>query len=42
MEKNEGITAVSRARVTALRTNNLVIVAARKPWVYVVWHPALD
>ncbi|NER01616.1 MAG: HNH endonuclease [Okeania sp. SIO3C4] len=40
--KIEGITAVGRATVTALRTNNPVIVAARKRWVAVGWHPPLD
>lgn len=38
----EGITAVGRATVTALRGNNPVIVAARRRWVAVAWHPPVD
>lgn len=38
----EGITAVGRATVTALRTNNPVIVATRRRWVAVGWHPPVD
>ncbi len=38
----EGITAVGRATVTALRANTPVIVATRKRWVAVGWHPPVD
>ena len=38
----EGITAIGRATVTALRTNNSVIVATRRRWVAVGWHPPVD
>ena len=34
-----GITPVGRATVVALRLNNAVIVAARRRWVAVGWHP---
>lgn len=34
-----GLTAVGRATVVALRINNEVIVAARRRWVSVGWHP---
>ncbi|NET45513.1 HNH endonuclease [Okeania sp. SIO2B3] len=40
--KMEGITAVGRATIIALRTNNPVIVAVRKRWVAFGWHPPLD
>lgn len=38
----EGITAVGRATIVALRMNNAVIVAARARWVLVGWHPPVD
>jgi len=34
-----GITAIGRATIVALRINNPVIVAARRRWVSVGWHP---
>ena len=34
-----GLTAVGRATVVALRMNNPLIVAARRRWVSVGWHP---
>ncbi len=35
----EGITAIGRASVIALRMNNAVIVATRKRWFAIGWHP---
>jgi len=37
--KVEGSTAIGRATVLALRMNNEAILAARKRWVSVGWHP---
>lgn len=37
--KVEGVTAIGRATVIALRMNNPVIVAARYRWVMSGWHP---
>lgn len=37
--KVEGITAIGRATVAALRMNNPVIVAARYRWAISGWHP---
>lgn len=34
-----GLTAIGRATVLALNMNNPVIVAARRRWVSVGWHP---
>jgi hypothetical protein len=34
-----GLTAIGRATIVALRMNNSVIVAARRRWVSVGWHP---
>jgi len=35
----EGLTGIGRATVTALRMNNAVIVATRKRWFSIGWHP---
>jgi len=35
----EGLTAIGRATVIALRMNNPVIVATRKRWFSIGWHP---
>lgn len=35
----EGLTAVGRATVLALRMNRLPIVSARRRWVWGSWHP---
>lgn len=35
----EGLTAIGRATVIALRMNNAVIVATRKRWFSIGWHP---
>lgn len=40
--KIEGLTAIGRATVTALRMNNTVIVAARSRWTISGWHPPKD
>jgi hypothetical protein len=37
--KVEGVTAIGRATVVALRMNNPVIVAARYRWAISGWHP---
>ncbi len=37
--KVEGMTAIGRATIAALRMNNSVIVAARLRWVESGWHP---
>ncbi|HHC24612.1 MAG TPA: HNH endonuclease [Desulfobacterales bacterium] len=34
-----GLTAVGRATVPALNMNDLIIIAARRRWVSVGWHP---
>jgi len=34
-----GITTIGRATIVALRINNPVIIAARRRWVSVGWHP---
>jgi len=38
----EGRTAVGRATVTALNMNHPDIVAARRLWIEVGWHPPAD
>lgn len=38
----EGLTAIGRATIIALRLNNPTIVAARSRWVSAGWHPPLD
>jgi HNH endonuclease len=38
----EGITAIGRATVTALRMNSFVIVTARYRWAISGWHPPED
>jgi hypothetical protein len=35
----EGLTAIGRATVITLRMNNAVIVATRKRWFSIGWHP---
>jgi hypothetical protein len=35
----EGLTTIGRATVIALRMNNAVIVATRKRWFSIGWHP---
>ena len=35
----EGLTAIGRATIIALRMNNAVIVATRKRWFAIGWHP---
>jgi hypothetical protein len=37
--KVEGTTAIGRATVVALRMNHVLIVAARRRWCAVGWHP---
>ncbi|MDM8537604.1 HNH endonuclease [Desulfobacterales bacterium HSG17] len=34
-----GLTAMGRATVTGLNMNDLIIIAARRRWVVVGWHP---
>ncbi|MGD2184423.1 HNH endonuclease [Lusitaniella coriacea] len=38
----EGLTAIGRATIVALRMNNPVIVAARRRWAISGWHPPKD
>jgi len=38
----EGLTPIGRATVVTLRMNNAVVVAARRRWVLVGWHPPSD
>jgi hypothetical protein len=38
----EGLTAIGRATIVALRMNNPVIVAARRRWTISGWHPPND
>jgi len=38
----EGLTAIGRATVVALRMNEAVIVGARRRWVVSGWHPPRD
>ena len=40
--KVEGLTAIGRATVIALRMNHAVIVSARRRWVSSAWHPPID
>ncbi|MBW4494339.1 MAG: HNH endonuclease [Oscillatoria princeps RMCB-10] len=40
--KIEGLTAIDRATIVALRMNNPVIVAARRRWTVAGWHPPAD
>ena len=38
----EGLTAIGRVTVVALRMNEAVIVSARRRWVVSGWHPSRD
>lgn len=40
--KVQGVTAIGRATVAALRMNNSVVVAARYRWTINSWHPPQD
>lgn len=40
--KIEGLTAIGRGTIIALRMNNAVIVSARRRWVSSGWHPPVD
>ena len=40
--KVEGLTAIGRATIVALRMNNPVIVVARRRWTISGWHPPID
>ncbi len=40
--KVEGLTAIGRGTVMALRMNHAVIVSARRRWVSSGWHPPVD
>lgn len=40
--KVEGLTAIGRATIVALRMNNPVIVVARRRWTIGGWHPPID
>ncbi len=39
--KVEGLTAIGRAKIIALRMNNPVITVARKRWTVSGWHPPI-
>ncbi|MGB3635992.1 MAG: HNH endonuclease [Rivularia sp. (in: cyanobacteria)] len=39
--KVEGLTAIGRATIVALRMNNPVIIVARKRWTVSGWHPPI-
>lgn len=38
----EGITAIGRATVVALKLNNTIFIVARRNWMRVNWHPPND
>lgn len=40
--KVEGLTAIGRATIVALRMNNAIIVAARWRWAISGWHPPIE